>query len=605
MSSSHKKGQPAMLKPRPLGLSQGLAELYMEELLCDATLVADGHRFPCHRALLAAISPYFRDIFISTWEESNGKEVLLKDVAPSVVESILKYIYTEEIALTLDLAPCLFAGASQLQIVPLQNICCRFLVMNLSVQNCFETYRLAHAHKNRALLYAVIQLLIKNFDRVFEEREFLHLELSTLVTLISSSDLAVASEFSVYQAVRRWVQGQPGKRNPLLRELMQHVRLPLLSLEEQDKLQSDLDQWTDLKLEWELLDGEERLRQSRGLRQGMYKPHILCVDTQMCEYQELEAEEAHMGCYDPQAELWEMLPGLHSLTHACCASAGDKIYVSGGAYRNSYSTAVYEFSSFNSQWLELPSMDVPRAAHGFLFHSQKLFAVGGWCKFQSFLNLAECFDFGTGEWAPMAKLPFALSHPASSVFRNKLYFLGGATGISSHWLFHRGFLIYEVSCDTWTRVPLATGFFAAGAVAMDNGICVVGGYSEKKTRDWVDGALVPENRHSSRRCIFVNEAGKVSHGIVTPKLPRGIANAGVVRCGKRIYVLGGEDLTQRYKTIYHWAPGEPRWHRSTAEMPVPREGISRFGCVTLMRPKAHILQLFQVASLVPVAVISK
>ncbi|XP_077788732.1 kelch-like protein 38 [Podarcis muralis] len=605
MSSSHKREQPETFKPRPLGLTQGLAEMYEEELLYDATLIADGQRFPCHRVLLAAISPYFRDIFINTWKESGGKEVLLQEVSPFVIENILKYIYTEDITLTPELAPHLFAGANRLQIIPLQNLCCSFLGKNLSVQNCFEMYSLARMHKSPALLHAVIRFLTRKFSQVCEHESFRQLDLSTLITLISSSNLEVASEIKVYRAVRLWVQGQSSKHGPLLGDLMRHVRFPLFSPEEQVELQRDLEKWKDLRLEWKVLDGEERFRHIKGLRQGMYKPHILCIDTQMCEYQELESEEAHMGCYDPQTELWEKLPGLQSLTHACCATAGEKIYVSGGICKNSYSTAVYEFSSFRNQWLQLAPMTVPRAAHGFLFHNQKLYAMGGWCQFQSFLNLAEAFDLATGTWATIAKLPFALSHPASSVFQNKLYLLGGATGVSGQWLFHKGFLIYETSSNTWTQVPLSTGFFAAGAVAGDRGIYVIGGYIEKKIRGWVEGLLIPENRHSSRKCFLVNETGKISGDIGMPKLPRGVANAGVVSCGKRIYVLGGEDLTQRYKMIYYWEPGEPRWHRCTTEIPTTREGISSFGCVTMMRPIPHIRQLFQGTALVIVSAASK
>ncbi|XP_063173736.1 kelch-like protein 24 [Candoia aspera] len=605
MSSTHKRGQATKLKPRPLGLKEGLTEMYQDKLLCDVTLVADGQRFPCHRALLAAVSPYFRDIFVNGDREADGKEVLLQNVSPSILQNILKYIYMEEHTLSPELAPFLFTGASQLQITPLQDVCCRFLMAHLSIQNCFEMYSLAQAHRNQPLLHAVLQLLVRNFDRSFEEDHFLQLDPEDLMTIISSDDLAVASELKVYQVVRRWVQSQPQNRSPLLGELLSHVRFPLFGPEEQEALQADLEQWGDLDLEWKVLEGDERLRQTRGLRQGMYKPHILCIDTQMCEYQELDTEEAHMSCYEPQAELWEKLPGLQSLTHTCCTSDGDRIYVSGGVYKNSYSATVFEFSAFTNQWLPLPAMAVPRAAHGFVFHRQKLYAMGGWRRFQSFLNLAESLDLAAGKWTTMAKLPFALSHPAASVLREKLYLLGGATGVSNHWQFHKGVLIHEINSNTWTQVPLATGFFAAGAVVADNGIYIIGGYAEKKTRDWVDGALVPENRHSTRKCFFVNEAGKASHSVTVPKLPRGLANAGVVSCGKRIYVLGGEDLAQRYKAIYHWEPGETRWHRGSVEIPVPREGISRFGCVTLLRPKPHILRLFQVASLVLVAAVPK
>nr|XP_056721518.1 kelch-like protein 3 [Euleptes europaea] len=603
MSSSQKKEQPAMLKPRPLGLKQGLAEMYQEELLCDATLIVDGQTFPCHRALLAAISPYFRNIFVSAWPDV--REILLTNVAPSTVRSILKYIYTEEIILTPEQAPDIFAGASQLQIVPLRDICCRFLITNLSTQNCFAMYTLAHTHKSRPLLRVVVKCLTLNFEKVFEQRAFLQLDLSTLVALISSNDLAVASELKVYQAVRRWVSFQPSKRSPHLGELMRHVRFSLFNTKEQVELYRDLEKWGDLQLEWKNLDSQERLHQAGGLRQGMYKPHIMCVDTQMYEYQELESENASMACYEPQAEKWETLPGLQALTHACCAGGGNTIYISGGVCRNSYSSALHEFDAFKGQWVELPSMASPRCAHGFLFYNQRLFAVGGWCKFQSFLDSAESFDLKARKWAKMARLPFALSHPASCVFRKKLYFLGGATSIAWNWVFHRGFLVYEPDSDTWTQVPLSTGFFAAGAIAVDDGIYVLGGFSEKKLRDSAEGVVLPENRHSTRKCFFVNKAGKVSWGVSIPKLPRGIANAGVVYCNNRIYVLGGEDLTQRYKAVYYWEPGENHWHRCATEIPVFREGISRFGCAVLMRPKPHVLQLFQKPSRVLVAAVCK
>ncbi|XP_054857262.1 kelch-like protein 3 [Eublepharis macularius] len=473
------------------------------------------------------------------------------------------------------------------------------------MQNCFLMYSLARAHKSQPLLRAMVKLLTQNFEKLFEHQGFLQLDLSTLVALISSNDLAVSSELKVYQAVRRWVSFQPGKRSLHLGELMHHVRFPFFSAKEQMEVQRDSEKWGDLQLKCKQLGGQERLREAGRLRQGMCKPHILLIDNQMCEYQDTESEDAYMACFDPQAETWERLPGLQCLTHACCASDSNKIYISGGVCRNSYSSAVYEFDSFRCQWVELPSMATPRSAHGFLFYNRRLFAVGGWCQFQSFLDSAESFDLETGKWNAIDKLPFALSHPASSVFRNKLYFLGGATGIARNWVFHRGILVYETASGAWTQVPLSSGFLAAGAVAVDNGIYVIGGFSERKPRDSVEVTLVSENRLTTRKCLLVNEAGQVNHQVSLPKLPRAVANAGVVCCNNRIYVLGGEDLAQRYKSIYHWEPGEPHWHRCGIDIPVPRGGISRFGCAILMRPKPHILQLFQKTSRVLLAAVCK
>uniref|UniRef100_A0A8C8VMM0 BACK domain-containing protein n=1 Tax=Pelusios castaneus TaxID=367368 RepID=A0A8C8VMM0_9SAUR len=454
----------------------------------------------------------------------------------------------------------------------------RFLVKNISMQNCIGLYTLAQAYNHQALLHATIQLIILNFGRFAEEDDFLSLDLNSLITILSSDGLAVASELEVYQAVRRWLQFQPTTCHSLFGELMGHVRLSLLTDRELVEVQLDSERFGDVQLHWKQLNSEERLHESGGLRQGMYDEQIVCVDSQMWEDQELENEDFLMGSYDPHAEKWEKLPGLKSLTHPACVALGDKLYISGGICRNSYSDALYEYNSFKGQWTQLPSMSVPRATHGFLICNQRLYAIGGWCGFHEFLNSAECFDLAEQIWSPISTMPFVLSRSASTVLKKKLYLLGGATGLTAYWQFHRGLLIYEVSSDTWTQVSLGNGFFSAGAVAMNNGIYVIGGYAEKRTREWAEGGLMPENP---------------------------IANAAVVLWEKRIYVLGGENLTQCYKTIYYWEPGQPRWSKCPEDIPVSNEGASGFGCTTLKIPKKEILALFQKTSVALIAVIGK
>ncbi|XP_074977201.1 kelch-like protein 6 [Caretta caretta] len=526
-------------------------------------------------------------------------------MAPFILQSILQYIYTEELSLSLETAPEVFAAASKLQIRPLVEICCRFLLKNISMQNCIGLYRLAQAYNHQALYYATMQLIVLNFGRFCEDDDFLSLDLSSLITILSSDDLTVASELEVYLAVRRWIQFQPTTGHTLLNELMRHVRLPLLTDSEVVEVQLDSERYGDVQLLWKQLDSEERLQESGGLRQGMSDELIMCVDSTMWEDQELENEAFLMGSYDPHAEKWEKLTGLKSLTHPACVALGDKLYVSGGIYRNSYSDALYEFNSFNGQWTQLPSMSVPRATHGFLICNQRLYAMGGWCGFHEFLNSAECFDLAEQIWTPISRMPFVLSRSASTVLKKKLYLLGGATGLTGYWQFHRGLLIYEVSSDTWTQVSLDNGFFSAGAVAMNNGIYIIGGYAEKRAREWAEGGLIPENRHCTRKCFFISDDGSMNEEVIVPKLPKAIANAAVVHWEKRIYVLGGENLTQCYKTIYYWEPGEPRWSKCPEDIPVFSEGVSGFGCTTLKRPKKEILSLFQKTSVALIGVVGK
>ncbi|XP_019396888.1 PREDICTED: kelch-like protein 6 [Crocodylus porosus] len=602
MTLSQKGGKQ---KSKPLGLSKGLKQLYQHQLLCDSTVVCEGKRFSCHRAVLAAVSPYFHDVFTSSQKESPSGEVLLQDIAPSLFQSILKYIYTEEVSLTEETAQDLFEAADKLKILPLVDICYRFFRKNISPQNCFVLYRLAQAYSDEALLQAAVRFVILNFSRFCEGDDFLYLDLTSLITILSSGDLAAASELDVFRAAQRWVRAHPGTYHFLVNALMSHVRLPLLTDGELAEVQAYLGQVGDVQLQCKQLDGEERLRASGGLRAGMYDECIMCINTQILETQAPDTEDSFMDCYDPCTRTWRKLPGLKSLTHPACVALGDRLFVSGGICRNSYSDALYEFSSLKGSWAQLPSMLVPRATHGFLVCDQRLYAMGGWCGFHEFLSSAECFDIAEGTWTPISRMPYVLSRCAAAAFRKKLYLLGGVTGLTSYWQFHKGLLIYDVSEDAWTQVLLDAAFFSAGAVAMNNGIYVVGGYTEKRAGERIyEGGLMPENRYCSRKCFFLAEDGSVNHEIAVPKLPKGIAYAGVVSWGKRIYVLGGEDTTHCYKTIYYWEPGEHRWSRCPDDIPVP-EGVSGFGCTTLKIPKERVLSLLQQTSVALTAVVGK
>lgn len=77
------------------------------------------------RVLLAAVSPYFRAMFTSPLVESRLTEIRLEEVTPSVMETIIQFVYTGEAGLSLDTAEDLFVAANRLQVMPLQDLCSR------------------------------------------------------------------------------------------------------------------------------------------------------------------------------------------------------------------------------------------------------------------------------------------------------------------------------------------------------------------------------------------------------------------------------------------------------------------------------------------------
>ncbi|XP_034648605.1 kelch-like protein 5 [Trachemys scripta elegans] len=580
----------------------GFQELYQAQQLCDVALVAAGRRFPSHRLVLGSVSPYLRDRMASA--ESRGGEVQLQDVSPSVLQSILRYLYTEELALTAEHAQELFVTASRLQIPPLLETVGRFLVESISLETGLRLYALAHAHRHPALLRASGRYVSLHFGSLCEDDAFLRLDPGTLIGIIASDGLAVASELTVYWAVGRWVRADPAERLPLLPELLGHVRLALLTPEELAEVQADVAELSGTaRLGLKELAGEGRLRESGGLRRGMYEEVIVCVGRRARRgHASGEDLDSPLNCFDPHTERWGAPLGSVPVRFPGFAALGHKLYVAGGCGPDGcFSTSLHEYDACSGQWAQLPSMSWPLDPHGFLVCSRRLYAVGGCMEAAGKLDLAETFDLQQKQWAPASRLPFPLSYFASAALHNKLYLIGGKKHVAGALATHRGLLIYHVSSDSWAQVPLGVGLCHAGAAATAGGICVVGGCRDEALGEEGEGASCLGNVQASRACFFLGEDGKVRQEVAIPALPRAIESAGAVCWRGRVYVVGGEDSARWLNTVYYWEPSAAAW-TLCQEGPATAERVGWFGCVTLQVPIRPLRALFQGQPTAPAAV---
>ncbi|XP_011476605.1 nucleus accumbens-associated protein 1 isoform X2 [Oryzias latipes] len=104
-----------------------LNEQRLQGLYCDVSVVVKGHAFKAHRAVLAASSSYFRDLFSSSSSSSNGAGGSSSEINPTVVElppavqpqsfqQILSFCYTGRLSMTVGDQFLLMYTAGFLQI---------------------------------------------------------------------------------------------------------------------------------------------------------------------------------------------------------------------------------------------------------------------------------------------------------------------------------------------------------------------------------------------------------------------------------------------------------------------------------------------------------
>lgn len=333
-------------------LQDGLKELLNENKFVDCTLKVGDRCFPCHRLILAACSPYFRDIFFSEdgKVKEDLKEVSLDDVDPNILDMIIKYLYSAEIELTDGNVQEIFALANRFQIPSVFTVCVNYLQKKLSLSNCLAIFRLGLVLNVPRLAVAARDYSADRFESLAKEEEFLQLAPHELFALIGSDVLNVAKEETVFEAVLKWVRSDKEKRAKALVDAFECIRFRLLpekyfkeKVETDDIIKADPELQKKLQVIRDAFKGKlpERKKKEKkegeeedeeellpgylndNKRLGMYRRHLILMvnDTAAVAYDVGENE-----CF--LAAMAEQVPK----NHVSICTKKNELYVIGGLF---------------------------------------------------------------------------------------------------------------------------------------------------------------------------------------------------------------------------------------------------------------------------------
>lgn len=210
------------------GILQAFNEFRDNRLFTDVVICVEGRQFHCHRAVLSACSSYFRAMFCNDHRESREMLVEINGILAEAMETFLQYVYTGRAKITTHNVQYLFETSSLFQIFPLRDACAKFLEEQLDPCNCLGICRFADTHSLKQLASRCRAYTLQNFAEVAQHEEFLDLRRDELEEYIASDELTIGKEEMVFEAAMRWVYHSTSERKAVLKDLLQHVRLPLL-----------------------------------------------------------------------------------------------------------------------------------------------------------------------------------------------------------------------------------------------------------------------------------------------------------------------------------------------------------------------------------------
>ena len=208
-------------------LIERLHTLRNNERFCDVIVEVKGKEFKAHKAVLAASSPFFLTLLESNMRESNEHliKIELEEATASIIEDVLKYVYTGNVSVTEESAHNLVATADYLLLPGLKALACDFLKEILATENCVFNYYFAEKYRCVSLKEKCLELVMSNFSAVMETDDFLNLDAEQVLEWVSSDDIIVKAEEDVFKGIVKWVHHNKIEREKEFSDLFHQIRL--------------------------------------------------------------------------------------------------------------------------------------------------------------------------------------------------------------------------------------------------------------------------------------------------------------------------------------------------------------------------------------------
>jgi hypothetical protein len=133
---------------------------FNDKIFADFTLKSSDKKvFKVHRLVLATKSEYFEKMFTTDMQEKKESQAVLHNVHSTVLEQVIKYIYTGNA--DLKKTKKILDAAEYLGITGLKSMCEKQLLDDLKDINALEMLKTADMYNIKELEYQSLQIIIK------------------------------------------------------------------------------------------------------------------------------------------------------------------------------------------------------------------------------------------------------------------------------------------------------------------------------------------------------------------------------------------------------------------------------------------------------------
>ncbi|XP_013858832.1 kelch-like protein 38 [Austrofundulus limnaeus] len=469
-----------------------LNRLRQESILTDVVLCSGTTQIPCHRSVLVCSSPYFRAMFCNNFVESQQTKIDLKSVPSSILSSIINYVYTGLISISMDIVLSLMQAASLLQYENLFEACSSFLQGQLRPNNCLSMIRLSDIMNCNSLRDKAKEMAMRSFSDVSVSEDLCELSLQELMGYLDDDSLC-AEEEQVFETLVAWIHHDPISRCGAISDLFKKVRLRYIHPTYLFQFIANDPLIQSSTLCTELIESVRRLMFSVGIKSDKdFSMDSLWAAPRRCTYDDMllvvggrknnELTSREALAFNEKSQKWLQLAKLPvSLYKASYVALHSVLYVLGGwminTKDNQVSRTVYTLSLKTNQWRTAEPMLQPHFAHHSVSYLHFIFVLGGLGPDRRLTDSVERYNSMFNQWEWMTPMPEAVLHPAVTAVNHRIYVFGGEDAMQNP---VRLIQVYHIGRNMWSKMENRTvKNVSAPAVALEDKIYIVGGYTRR------------------------------------------------------------------------------------------------------------------------------
>ena len=491
---------------------QRLDIMRTNESFCDVTITVKGKEFKAHKAVLAAASPFFLTLLTSDMREINEQviRIELEETTASVMEDVLKYIYTGNVAITEERAHNLMETADYLLLPSHKTI--------TTIQSGVFNYYFAEKYQCIQLNEKSREVINSYFSVVMETEDFLNIDVKQVMEWVSSDDVTVNAEEEVFRGIVKWVPHKKSAREGHFPELLRQIRLTSVShdfvlneLMREELFTKDtefgLNFVVDAMKLMTIADNEELNQQPRRCLEKHKDGIFVCGGRKtLCYFPEedmwyrladtpfhyqshtltqykgkiyLFDDEVHklgesqvIEFYTPAANSWGAIqrPPVDRFT-SCTVLNGD-LYAT---YFSFFERRIYRYEEEKNWQDEIDAPPTQQKDTCVVASEKFLYVIGGRLSTGSVSSAAIRFNPTNNSWEEVAIINDGRSSAFGAAMKGKVFIAGG---LQTDWSGISTCEVYSPSTNEWQLMPnLKVPRFTASMVCFKEKLYVVGGFT--------------------------------------------------------------------------------------------------------------------------------